>query len=287
MKRFGNILVGAVVWGGILFYMIWASGLSRKAKESIRINDLHIEIADSSRIAIITPETVRRWIFEANLNPEGASLDSFPARAITECVAAHDFVANAKTFADLNGRVTVQLTQRMPILRIISEEGYNIYVSDDGHILPAGKHAAFYVPVVTGEIKLPFPKTFHGDMASFMEEEGKKTDKNYLFLHKLINFVKYIEDDEFWNAQVVQINVVERRKTIEGKTVARVGNRYVEPEVEIVPRIGNHIVLLGEIDGFEKKLDKLERFYRDVLSKEGWNSRTYINLKYENQVICK
>jgi cell division protein FtsQ len=44
--------------------------------------------------------------------------------------------------------------------------------------------------------------------------------------------------------------------------------------------------MLGELDGYRAKLDKLQRFYLRGLSYEGWDTYRYINLKYKNQIVC-
>ena len=63
-------------------------------------------------------------------------------------------------------------------------------------------------------------------------------------------------------------------------------NARTEPEIELIPRVGDHVVLLGWLDGYERKLDKLLAFYRKAMPKEGWDKRNYINIKYDGQVVC-
>ena len=71
--------------------------------------------------------------------------------------------------------------------------------------------------------------------------------------------------------------------------------------IELVPRVGNHIIYLGnlpesnilekrekEITAFvNKKMKRLENFYKYGLSQAGWNKYSYINLEFDNQIICK
>ncbi len=106
-------------------------------------------------------------------------------------------------------------------------------------------------------------------------EAQKKSEKRHLFLTKLLTFVKWTEKDDFWSSQIVQLNVLADNQT------------DLHPEIEIVPRAGNHIVLLGELDGTEQeKLDKLRLFYREALDWEGWDAQRYINLKFKDQIVC-
>ncbi|MCP9610743.1 cell division protein FtsQ/DivIB [Coprobacter tertius] len=85
---------------------------------------------------------------------------------------------------------------------------------------------------------------------------------------KLYSLALFLKNNEFWNSQIEQI--------------------YVTPdkEIEIIPRIGDNLILMGKIDNFERKLENLRYLYDQALPKVGWNKYDTISLKYENQVIC-
>ncbi len=71
--------------------------------------------------------------------------------------------------------------------------------------------------------------------------------------------------------------------------------------IEIVPRVGNHIVYIGSLpmtknirkrqalieDFISRKLTRLVKFYKYGLSQVGWNKYPYISLEFDNQIICK
>ena len=63
---------------------------------------------------------------------------------------------------------------------------------------------------------------------------------------------------------------------------------YVDEKnnVELIPRVGNHNIILGDASDLENKLEKLMIFYKKGLSKTGWNEYSTINLKYKNQIVC-
>ena len=104
-------------------------------------------------------------------------------------------------------------------------------------------------------------------------ENQKKLRKRYEDFLKLINFVKYIEDDSFWRAEVVQIVAV----TISNGDL----------EVELVPRTGDHTVLFGAIEDVEEKFDRLLAFYENGLGNFGWDNYRTISVKYKGQVVCR
>jgi cell division protein FtsQ len=118
-----------------------------------------------------------------------------------------------------------------------------------------------------------------------LREKEKKSYESLLFLTKLANFVEYIGTSDFWSAQIVQINI-EGGSELNGSRVYGNGSWH-EPQLELIPRAGDHVVLLGELDGTEtRRLENLQRFYLDGLWHEGWRTYTGIDIRYRNQIVC-
>lgn len=86
---------------------------------------------------------------------------------------------------------------------------------------------------------------------------------------ELLNVVRAIDASDFWKAQVEQINVTKDR------------------QIELVPRVGDHLLVLGTADKVEEKLDRLMNFYEKGLDNVGWNKYRSISVAYDNQVVCK
>lgn len=84
----------------------------------------------------------------------------------------------------------------------------------------------------------------------------------------LLEFARFIHDDSFWNSQIEQIHVVG------------------PDEVELYPRVGQHVIELGSTDNFREKLSRLRIFYREGLERAGWNRYKRISLAYDGQVVC-
>ena len=78
-----------------------------------------------------------------------------------------------------------------------------------------------------------------------------------------------IMQDKFWQNQIVQINVLP------------------DLTMEFVPRVGDHIIFIGAPVGVAKKLERMRKFYIYGLNKAGWNKYSYINVEFDNQIICK
>jgi cell division protein FtsQ len=122
-----------------------------------------------------------------------------------------------------------------------------------------------------------------------LREKEKKSYQSHRFLSKLANFVEFIAHDRFWSAQTVQINVVGSGggNGREGGNGNGGGREWREPQLEIVPRAGDHTILVGELDGTETgRLENLRLFYDRAMWYEGWDEYRYINIKYGNQIVC-
>jgi cell division protein FtsQ len=54
----------------------------------------------------------------------------------------------------------------------------------------------------------------------------------------------------------------------------------------MVPKIGNHIIVLGSADDLENKFNKLMIFYNEVLKNFDADDFRIVNLKYKDQIVC-
>ncbi|MDR2056970.1 MAG: cell division protein FtsQ [Dysgonamonadaceae bacterium] len=111
--------------------------------------------------------------------------------------------------------------------------------------------------------KMPVPANFSAYVpvaTGFIEDDFARTE--------LFHFALFLQKNKFWNAQIEQIHVTPVR------------------DIELTPRVGSHQIILGKIEDHRENLDKLKLFYKEGLSKVGWNKYSKINLKYKNQIVC-
>jgi cell division protein FtsQ len=80
--------------------------------------------------------------------------------------------------------------------------------------------------------------------------------------------VKYINRNDFLKAQIQEIYI--NRKN----------------EFELIPTMGDHRIIFGDIENMEGKFKKLLVFYEDGLRNMNWNRFSTINIKYKNQIVC-
>ena len=78
-----------------------------------------------------------------------------------------------------------------------------------------------------------------------------------------------LAEDDFWQHQVEQLNVLS------------------DGTLEMVPRVGSHIVTLGQPIDIPRKLERLKKFYRYGLSQAGWHHYKRVSVEYSNQIVCR
>ena len=84
---------------------------------------------------------------------------------------------------------------------------------------------------------------------------------------RLIPMAQYISEDRFWDRQIEQIHVT---------------SPY---DIRMTPRVGNHVILLGDAHNFPDQLQRLMLFYRKGLPVVGWNKYKAINLAFDGQIV--
>lgn len=85
---------------------------------------------------------------------------------------------------------------------------------------------------------------------------------------KLFELAKFLKSNYFWDSQIEQVNVTTKQ------------------EIELIPRVGDHVLFLGKPEMYDIKFRKLKAFYKEGLNKVGWNKYERISVEFNNQIIC-
>lgn len=106
-----------------------------------------------------------------------------------------------------------------------------------------------------------------------MALRGDKMEQRLDDFMRLIRFIETISNNDFWQAEIVQIVLTE--------------NSRGRISIELVPRSGNHQIIFGELCNEADKLERLHDFYDSVLGSVGWQRYSTIDVSYADRVICK
>ena len=166
---------------------------------------------------------------------------------------------------DINARQIEETLQKSPFV-----ERAECYKTQSGHVCIQVRQR---VPVV--KVMADNGENYYIDShANVMPENRYVNDlivatghisRKYAQSH-LSRVANFIMQDKFWQNQVVQINVLP------------------DLTVELVPRVGDHIIYIGSPNGVDKKLERMRKFYLYGLNKAGWNKYSYINVEFDNYI---
>ncbi len=253
-----------LVWVGIVAYIVFALGfVSGEYKKQV-YTTIRVKIIDSLENRFVTAEDVTEILLDNGEKLLGYPQHTVNTHELEKLLAEDSFIKSARLYKTVDGALNADIVQRKPILRIINRTGQSYYLDREGMILPLSPNFTSRVPVANGYISEPFNV---GSKRSIFEADVPETKRNEV-IYDLYALASFIESSNLWRAQITQVYV---------------NNKY---EFELIPRVGAHIILLGDASNVEMKFRKLEALYRYGLNNNGWNNYEIINLKYENQVVC-
>jgi len=222
---------------------------------------IEITILDSSDYHFVTKRDIQNTIIKNNGNIVGKPLREIKMDEIENTMSQYRELKTAEVFMSIDGVLHIVGDQRTPIMRVMANNGGDYYVDDEGVVI---RRRNLYTPrlhIVGGNVNIS-QAMLNG--VSVLDTSIKNS-----ILKDIYYLVNYINRDDFWSAQIDQI-FVDRNDGI-----------------DLIPRVGNHIIHLGSADDFEGKLSNLEVFYDKVLPEVGWNKYSTINLAFRDQIVCK
>ncbi len=248
-------------WSLLSAYILAMLGFAAKKKDNIVCTALLISVDNTHEF--ISQETVEKMLITKNIIIDSCIIDKLNFDEIEKIIETDPFVNDADVYSNFYGEVHIVIKQRNPIMRIITRDNNSYYIDEDCKLMPVCNHYSANVIAVNGEIDADFLNP------GLAPDIGRDSISGDITLAKLYNFVNYINDNELWKSQFEQIYINQ------------------DMEAELIPRVGNHVIIMGNLENYEYKLGKLEALYKKGFVLTDWNIYSSINLKYSDQVICK
>lgn len=248
-------LLTIVGWAGvsIAFVIIMGAAVGRQRMTVCRT--MNVKVDNDKGMFFLNDQDVRRS-FKAFCGDdiEGTPMKLVEIELMEDLLEKNPFVDEADIYAGVNGQLNVKIRQKEPLLRVINKDGVSFYITKKGLKIPSSSKFTPRVPVATGHIPIT-----HTDGQELVEGS---------VLKDLYELARFIDADPFWKALVEQIHVDERG------------------ELELVPMIGSHTVLIGKADDLEAKFRRLRIFYKEVLKNVDEEKYRTVNVQFDDQVIC-
>lgn len=202
-----------------------------------------------------TPFIVENDIRNIISNRGRYSLMSIPVwainlNAVEEKIKKNLWVREAHVYRDAQGILHIDIVQKKPAMRIFSLDGKSFYMDDEGNRIPLSLYSVANVPICTS-----YPSYFN-----------KNKDK--VFVSDVLDLLTLAGQDDYLKNCISYINVMDTAC------------------IEIIPKMGTPIVRMRLQDPKEKILNKIKNFYLQIIPNVGWDFYTYIDLRFENEIIA-
>ncbi len=171
----------------------------------------------------------------------------------------YGLVKKCEVSRDLPGNLVVTIEQPRPVARLMSSgdglrSASGQYISEEGRFFALSMNYSARVPLVSGAY---FTKQRQAG------RHGLPTDG------PLMELLRFVQQDPFWRAQIVEMNVDE------------------QGEVTMWPQVGHHRIEFGPPTDILPKFRKLKLLYTTILPAQTWERYSRISVQYRNQLVCE
>lgn len=239
-------------------------GFAEAKRNNTLCKELNIKILGNDSNYFITPAEIRTLVLNQQGKITTKCLNEIKVKAMEDMLKNNPYIADAQVYATLNGILNINIVQKKPIVRIISEGNDSYYLDSKGNTMPLSPDYTALVMVVNGHINEQYLQ---------MNKSNIQKMENDTTVHSLLPSIyilsNYIYHNPFWKAQIPEV--------------------YIDSAMEfcLIPRVGNQRIIFGDTTDLEQKFEKLWVLYRDGFSYAGkWNDYSEINLKFNHQIIC-
>lgn len=229
------------------------------------INNVEISIKYGKSDTIITSKEISAILLSNYgdfLKKQRKNVDE---EGIEEFLLTNPYIESAEVYQTLKGNLSIEIKQREPIVKIYTQRGLEYYIDKLGKIIPIKNMETTDVVIASGSIDVN-GEVLNKKQLDTVDIESKKGFEKTL--SKIFFIAGKLSNDTILNYQIDQIYVP------------------VKGDYELIPKIGNYIIKIGEPVDISDQFTKLDYLYREGFSRSGWDNYKIVDLRYRNQVVC-
>lgn len=184
----------------VLAYWVFALKMYAYKSNEKSCPRISATVEDKDLMAFVSEDDVVELLNEKSVNPIGKRLDRIDTDSIENFLKGQSRIKTAQCYVTPSGDLRVKVTQREPILRVMSVWG-DYYVDYEFNKMAVSSSFTACVPIATGYVSEGMARGALGEFAMFLR------------------------DNAFWNNLIEQIDV---DKAGEVTLVPRVGNQLIK-----------------------------------------------------------
>lgn len=238
VKKIFLTVAAVICCGTVLVGGAWCSA---QRDESL-CTEVRVVVEDSLQRQFVDTDELVRYLQSKKHYPLKQTMQQIDCHAIEQCLLKHDMVRNVECYKSPFGKVHIVVSQRIPILQVVTNDGL-YYVDSDRRIMPVRTPNAIAVPIFKGAIN-----------------QRAATEEYY-------DFVTWLSTNRYWNERIQSIHIS-------------------TPKHLVIHQKGEGArIILGELDGYAEKLDKLQKLYTKGFDKIGYPTHREYDLRFNGQVV--
>src|SRR5436190_1774063 len=229
------------------------AAIGKKKKETC--SDYQVTIKGAQQNFFVDVKDITKLLTAASGGSiKGQHVSDIKMRKLEELLEDNEWIQDAELWFDNKNVLNVIVTEREPVARIFTTAGNTYYIDSTVKRMSLSDKMSARVPVFTN---FPEKKVWTPNDSALMQDV------------KLV--AQFVQHNEFWNSQVAQLDII--------------NCGFNCWQFEMVPVVGNHTVRLGNAENLEEKFSRLFTFYKQVLSKSGFDKYPVLDVQYKGQVI--
>lgn len=222
---------------------------SNKQNEFCRGIDIHIVNTESS---FVSTEDISNIFENEDIRVGETLVSAIHIKQLEEAILKNPWVKQVDIFVAADHSLKVRVLQKKAIARIqlTDSSDHAYYLDEDANPMKLSLQYIAKVPVITSA---PLHYS-HNDLQVKREA---------------VELAAYIQKDAFWDAMISQIHLNEHR------------------EFELIPTLGDQLILLGSANNLESKMKRLLLFYQQGMNTLDWTKYNELDVRFDRQVVAR
>jgi cell division protein FtsQ len=248
LKKFFTVMLWCLVGSAGLALLVAAIN----SKNTSGCRGLEVEINEGGKARFLNKKDLVAMLENSGLRDwHNKKTASFNLLQMETMLRKNNWIGDVQIYFDNNDILKIRVQEREPAARLFTISGNSFLIDSSGVQMPLTERHVFRLPVFTG---YPWEK--------FSSEKDSTLNRQIRALAIFLN------RDAFWSCQIQEVHI------------------NAAKNFQMTPLIGSQQIDLGDGTDFENKFHRLFIFYKDVITRTGFEKYVSVNLAFANQVIA-
>ncbi|MDD2538034.1 MAG: hypothetical protein WC377_03840 [Bacteroidales bacterium] len=256
LKKILHITGYLALTGMLGAYFYFASLLVRENTQD-RCQDIVITIRDSVHNPLTGAGDVALFLENRGMKMLGRVFSEIDMYRLEKDVESFASVRQCNAVRTIDGTLRLEIEQHMPLFRLDTHSG-SFFITGERYMFPLVSPYRMPVLTVSAHVPLSYPASYRGLI-----------DSSDTWLTEMSRMMAYISAHPFWKNRIRKIQAKDPE------------------EIHIIPHEEEPLLMIGSLDNFSYKMNKLLEFYRVLEPLGGKGKYSQVDARFGEQLVCK